>query len=323
MRTISSKSGFLSLLLFFYGLEGFSQVQGPLPDSCTRYENQLWSWNGYVEETRHYTFDPSLDTIIDGNSYTKLLFYTPEDTGKYIGGVRSDSGEVLFVPPDSSDPEMLWDFKASVGDTLRGLFGYNNAIGDRFFYEVIILDKDTQVYDGDSLEKFRYELFRTRWPDSQWDTLSYEGRGDWKEIQGSERGLLLRGAWSTVSGGEGLHEICLSDTSSSLFQYCEDCHCPSCPLDHSGLQERDLSGAPMKLHPNPASNKVRMTLPPRMKGDRKTLKAFTLQGERILERKFQGQEETLKLDGWKKGTYLIKVRTKNGKHAVKRLLVDH
>lgn len=322
---LSNKAAFFLLILSLWGLgPSYSQIQGALPDSCARWEIQHWNWQGHVSESYHYTFDPSIDTSIDGKNYRKLLKYTIRDTAQYIGGVRNDSGEVLYMPPDSVKPERLWDFTASVGDTLRGLFGYDRVVGGTVnFYDAIILEKDTQTLDGDSLERFRFELFRVRQDDQQWDTTKLDEWGRWKEIQGSERGLLLRGAWSTVSGGDGLKNVCLSDSSLSFFQYCEDCHCPSCPQDHTSIRERNSSRDRLRADPNPASDRVRIIFPPRMKNDRKSLKLFTLQGKPVLKKSFQDQEVSIDVKDRRNGSYLIKVRTEEDEFAVKRLIVDH
>lgn len=314
------RSPLLFICLFFSPISN-GQIAGPLPDTCGRYEHSLWNWDGTVSETFHYTYDPSLDTFIGGASYTKLIKYTYDDTGgSYIGAVRESNSKVLYVPPDSNGPELLWDFSVAVNDTVRGLFAFNYVVpGQRLYYDPIITGKDTLVNSGDSLLSFEYELLR-KGDSNNWDSTSFSW-GHWTEWRGSGRGLLLIDPWNTVSGGTGFNRLCLADSNQSFFDYCSDCHCPECPSDHTSIEAHGSSEERISIHPNPASERIHVKFPHRQKGRSMSLRTLDLQGRTLLERRVQKRELELSLDSFEPGVYLLKAESPEGELYVERFVV--
>ncbi|MEZ4756674.1 MAG: hypothetical protein R2817_07600 [Flavobacteriales bacterium] len=73
--------------------------------------------------TANFCVDGS-DTLIAGTSYTRLAHCGDG----YVGGIREDEGAVYFFPADSTQEYLLYDFGASVGDTVHDIY-VNEALG--------------------------------------------------------------------------------------------------------------------------------------------------------------------------------------------------
>ncbi|MBL7983167.1 MAG: hypothetical protein JNL52_15305 [Flavobacteriales bacterium] len=64
------------------------------------------------------------DTLITGTSYTQLRHCNAD----YVGGLREEDGAVYFFPADSTQEYLLYDFGATVGDTLYDIY-VNEELG--------------------------------------------------------------------------------------------------------------------------------------------------------------------------------------------------
>ena len=99
------------------------------------YGGTYWWW------TYNYYLTVGDTLVVNDTSYFKLFLtgqerYAyhgyPDDytyfTDLYYGGIRSDSGKILFVLPDSNYSITLYDFNLIVGDTIHSVVGKNKII---------------------------------------------------------------------------------------------------------------------------------------------------------------------------------------------------
>lgn len=132
----------------------------PFPDS-----NAVWVtvwYYPFYPHTAYYTrvFIPinKQDTIINSKKYIKLFMDEASDEGgyqdtTYIGCIRNDTiGKVFFVPKDSSNEVLLYDFSKQAGDTIYDVYSYITAP----FYSNYIVDSTSQMTIGPYLLKVLY-----------------------------------------------------------------------------------------------------------------------------------------------------------------------
>ena len=137
--------GFLFTIIFLSILNAKAQtsVYHPFPDS-----NAVWrvDWGAaycalYNYPQAKYQYEVQGDTLLGTNVYHKIIrvfgygFFIcgPTENG-YMGGLREDTilHKIYFVPKDSIQEELLYNFNLALGDTVRGYyletFSGNNLI---------------------------------------------------------------------------------------------------------------------------------------------------------------------------------------------------
>ncbi len=108
-----------------------------IPDSAARWINYGYSFsfsggNFSINNTfgsKYYT-DGS-DTIINGQNY-----FGVKESAYYIGSLRNSSGKVYYVPRDSTNEYLLYDFTVQVGDTLHNVFTSYGIVQDLLVTDV-------------------------------------------------------------------------------------------------------------------------------------------------------------------------------------------
>jgi len=129
-------------ILFFFLLAGNISVEAqtsvyhPFPDS-----NAVWrvGWGAascaqFNYPQAQYQYEINGDTLMGTYLYKKIIrvfsggiYFCgpnyPSGSG-YMGGLRQDTivKQVFFVPKDSVQEKVLYDFNLSIGDTVRGMF---------------------------------------------------------------------------------------------------------------------------------------------------------------------------------------------------------
>lgn len=195
----------------------------------------------YVND--HYR--PVGDTIINNTSYTILTkirstqnspvpTFGNEDT---IGFYRNDSinKKVYFLPINSTNEELFYDFDLSVGDTLPETYfmrGYNvtfviDSIGDTTFADNVI--RKTYHYDT--------------W--SPTDRVLVEGVGTLAGFASNFRGAYSLGNNSTLSCYKVAGNIIYSGLGS----------CPALPVS---LNEVAIENISLSIYPNPSEGEFNL-----------------------------------------------------------------
>ncbi|MDX2359693.1 MAG: T9SS type A sorting domain-containing protein [Crocinitomicaceae bacterium] len=174
----------LLILSLTFGLNAHSQNYTPFPDSNARWVNTIYTFTfngadpfptasfGGVE---YFCMD-SNDTLIGPNNYSQITYCTTND---YKGAIRDDNGMVYYVPKDSTNEYLLYDFTAQAGDTMtiyHESFGY--SVGQ--LIQVTINSRDSILVGNDYRDRI------------------YVDNGCWIEGIGYEKGLFLE-PWPNVS----------------------------------------------------------------------------------------------------------------------------
>ncbi len=178
---------FISSLILYTSAQNYV----PFPDS-----NAIWSeWHRppvFSGDNPYYYRNgiTNKDTIINAKTYHQI-FYSLTDSlfinpamYSYIGGIREYNKQVFFIPKDSLNEYLIYDFSKGIGDTI--LYNYskfaflNYGIG--LMDTIIIADIDSVLLINGSYRKIFYLTDVWETPEN---CFSY-----WIEGIGSNMGLL-------------------------------------------------------------------------------------------------------------------------------------
>src|ERR1700749_3933875 len=112
----------ISSLFFIHN--SFAQPYQPFPDS-----NAVWTIGVYdVFGTfySNYTYrmaSANTDTTISSINYKKIFYFDSSGISLYKGALRqATTRKVFFVPKDSLNENLLYDFSANIGDTVKNVY---------------------------------------------------------------------------------------------------------------------------------------------------------------------------------------------------------
>lgn len=106
-----------------------AQTYVPFPDSGVVFTNTFYQANqqmNYPLLGVEHIFLNGEDTLINGMNYTIIR----SDVYPYRGALRSDTGKVYIVPPDSSSEMLLYDFTISSMTTINCVYNSVQAGGN-------------------------------------------------------------------------------------------------------------------------------------------------------------------------------------------------
>lgn len=197
-ENISNKKIRYYLLLVLVGLFSNHLIKAQSLEFPT--ENAVWNFSCSA-----YPIDPNFgfgrqslngDSIYNGTNYQKI-----DNSGTWLIGddsglIRSEDNKVFFIPTDSLEEFLLYDFNLELGDTF-----YVNAYHKHFQDEFIILNQMDSIMTADGLYRKRF----------------YMGECIWIEGVGSITGSLTQ-PWyfGSVSGDCGL--LCFSKDSNYIIE---------------------------------------------------------------------------------------------------------
>lgn len=134
------KKDYCTSIFFFvfllFTVFGFGQTETSFPMDYAR-----WA---YIQEDFFNEFPPSWFTIeMEGDSVINGITYNKIDNGNW-GLTRNEAEKVYYIPPDSTNEILLYDFSLEVGDTF---FIDNNWIqGHPEYFIIEFIDSvETQV----------------------------------------------------------------------------------------------------------------------------------------------------------------------------------
>lgn len=228
-------------------LSAQAQVNFPFPDSAA-------TWVQYFEQMVTPPPFPQFevqglsnicingpDTVIDGTTYRKV----EQCNAGYIGALRQDPGQVFFVPADSSQAYLLYDFSLTIGDTARDVYVDDGLAfsGTSQFPALVdyVVDQVGEVAGRTWLR------LRQPWggPEQVW----IEGFGAPYGLFSQQDPINVSGYWYGIA--------CMSHRDTSwYFSETEIDHFPgnSCTPQYVGIADRDEYA--LVAYPNPTSDKV-------------------------------------------------------------------
>ena len=188
------------------------------------FETAVWQINNYVNWC-------SGDTLIGNVRYMKIMGTVNDSYPIFYTLLREEDGKVWKRYSIAHPETLLYDFTASVGDTLR--------IGD--FAEEMVLDSISMVQIGDvDRRKFWFGL--------EYDNLGRpRAKETWIEGIGSDYGLLWTGYFNVFDGWHCL--LCFHQNGELVWENPEYGTCT-----YDGVEETKESG--ISIYPNPAKDRV-------------------------------------------------------------------
>jgi len=223
------KTVVIAFLLFCCSFTARCQNYLPFPDSAAVWVNVGWySGQGYTPGT--FFCANGQDTIVNIHSYTRLENCI---SGDYIGAFRDSLGTVYYVPNDSLNEYIIYDFSANPMDTIT-YFRYSS--GPELVGEAVISWVDTSVYNG-----------------TERRVLTLMNGEQWIEGVGSNEGLLMR-YFANVSNYAGFL-YCMSENDTIHYGVSASGSGSYAPCDFFiGIDE--LRKETIEVYPNPVEDRL-------------------------------------------------------------------
>lgn len=268
------------------------------------FESGVWicSEEIYGDEIKTYKIQyyTDGDTIINDTIYGKLMEYrisTEAGPGYgtmiyngYCGAIRNaDNKQVEYIPFDNNEPEIIYDFNLSIGDTIK--IGY--GADDSYPAPLIVVSIDSVEYCGNYHKCFNL------------NDISFIEQ---KLIEGiGFTSGLINPHFFQIEQSSSL--ICYSEKNNSLCDECE------LLLSNRLLVENHK----IKLFPNPCSGIITVKSEELIS----EISVISQSGEIFdFNDNLQLPSKELKLDaGLETGTYIVRIKTINEEIHYKKLIV--
>ncbi|HPF91096.1 MAG TPA: T9SS type A sorting domain-containing protein [Flavobacteriales bacterium] len=266
---------FIGLFSFFIGVVASAQTDLSFPDSAAAWTNAFYYYpppppGPELTGLTSYCAGGQ-DTLISGMDYKKI------DTcgGGYKGAIRVLDEQVYFVPKDSLQEFLLYDFSLVYGDT-----AYNVYLEDHYGGAYVT---DVRIYsDADWLGTQGRRAFDT-------------SESVWIQGIGSYTGLFMN---SGANVSNYLIELyCMSHLDSTIYGY------PGCPV-FLGMDD-EQQRPQLSFHPNPTTGRliVRATTL-----DLSAVRVYSALGRELtVPVYFIGGEITMDLSSVLPGVYIVQV----------------
>lgn len=289
------------LIIFFFvystGVEAQSWVYHPFPTDSAIWTNASGYWvypTGWPVVTwpaPYVQYGPptrycmsSLDTIIGTNNYSKL----DSCGGNYAGALRDDGiGKIYFVPSDSLNELLIYDFTVQTGDTVSV---YDNiGFWNISTYEFIIVD--SVLING----SYRKQIKLGGNPAS------------WIEGIGCTQGLFREG-WGNVSGWY-VNLECMSHKDTTLYPAFS---VGPCSLT-SGMDEIKESQN-FILYPNPTNGLFQI----KTEQEINSIEVSDVFGRRMLYS--ENNQTEINISNFTNGIYFVRFSDSKGNTVVKKIV---
>jgi hypothetical protein len=300
----------LLLIIFKFQLSSFNcsaqtSVYHPFPDSDAVWMGTNW----WCDDVGCYDHDYILfiagDTVIGGNHYRKLLStgydcLAWDTTGgsavnKFFnrpsGAFREDTAlrKVYYVPKDSSNESLLYDFNLSVGDTLP--LAYNN-----WDTTITVTSIDSILMGSDYRKRFWLSIPSFNLP---------TGYGSLIEGMGSTFGFYDRIVTPFESGN---YLNCFTVNGQTIFLDSTG-HC----IHTLGISEINKNSS-LLISPNPAHNKLNVEC----KLLNAELRIYDMMGRKVMNAEIGNSKLEIGID-FPPGIYFVRVS--DGQNAVVQKLI--
>ena len=225
------------------------------------------------------------DTIIEDVRYMKIMGSINDGPSALFTVLREENGKVWMRYLSTSEETLLYDFTASVGDTL--CFGEPGAS--------FVLDSiSTEQIGGVDRRKF-------------WFGLEYDGSGNpraketWVEGIGSDYGLLWSGYYGIPDGWHCL--LCFHQNGELVWQNPEYNTC-TYPYDAVEETERET----VVVYPNPGNNVLNICTAVTMwQPYNARVEIYDLTGKLVCNQEITDNVTSINAENWPSGMYFWKV----------------
>jgi hypothetical protein len=194
------------------------------------------------------------DTVINMKSYhqifyslTDSLFIDPANYN-YIGCLREYNKQIFFIPMDSVNEYLIYDFSKKIGDTI--LYNYSvfaHEFGMGHIDTLIVSNIDSVLLNNGKYRK-RFSLTDV------WNTPSLY-YSHWIEGIGSDNGLIWPvGAWPT--NGLNNYLVCFQQNKNEI--YFNNLFSTCLPINYS--MNENFASNRLNIFPNPFSQSTQINL---------------------------------------------------------------
>ena len=271
----------LALLLMTGGVTMQAQEYLPLAQKG----NEWHTYGTAIHWINNFVNWCSGDTIIGNVRYLKIMGTVNNGNPNLFTVLREEGGKVWKRHLNTSEETLLYDFTASVGDTL--CFGEPGAS--------FVLDSISMVQIGD-VDRRKF-----------WFGLEYDGSGNpraketWVEGIGSDYGLLWSGYWRIPDGWHCL--LCFHQNGELVWQNPEY---NTCSYPYDAVEENKDFG--ISVYPNPGNNTLNIctTL------QNACVEVYDMNGRMVHNHEITENVTAINTKNWCDGVYLWKVIA-NGK----------
>ena len=275
----------LALLLMAGGATMQAQEYLPIAQKGNEwhiFETAVWQINNYVNWC-------SGDTLIEDARYMKIMGTVNDSYPIFYTLLREEDGKVWKRYSIAHSETLLYDFTASVGDTLR--------IGD--FAEEMVLDSISMVQIGDvDRRKFWFGL--------EYDNLGRpRAKETWIEGIGSDYGLLWTGYFNVFDGWHCL--LCFHQNGELVWENPEYGTCT-----YDAIEENKDSE--ISIYPNPVRDRVII------EGiEVAEVQVFNAFGQMV--KTIQGTNE-INVSDLPQGVYLLRIMDAEGKVYTNKIMIQ-
>ena len=266
----------LALLLMAGGVTMQAQEYLPIAQKGNEwhtFETGIWQINNYVNWC-------SGDTLIEDARYMKIMGTVNDSYPIFYTLLREEDGKVWKRYSIAHPETLLYDFTASVGDTLR--------IGD--FAEEMVLDSISMVQIGD-VDRRKF-----------WFGLEYDDMGKpraketWVEGVGSDYGLLWSGYYGIPDGWHCL--LCFHQYGELVWQNPEY---NTCTYPYDAVEEN--KDAEISVYPNPGNDMLNI----RSALKNAFVEVYDMNGRLIHSQALTENVTVIDATDWAEGVYVWKV----------------
>ncbi|MBA3971127.1 MAG: T9SS type A sorting domain-containing protein [Bacteroidetes bacterium] len=227
------------------------------------------------------------DTMIGSVNYSQLH----RCGATYCGGLRDDgAGKVYFIPADSTNELLVYDFTVQAGDSAVVYENYGSGFTLFTYYNAGI---DSTLINGS---------YRKR--------ISFSGSAYWIEGIGCTQGL-FRESWPNV-GGWYTNLECMSKNNTSIYPVTAS---GPCSLT-SGIEEETEHEIFVDIFPNPSSGKffVRWSAQARI-----AIEIYDVLGK-VVQKDTNATEVQFDLSDRPNGIYFIRLTDQKGNVISKKVI---
>ena len=266
----------LVLLLMAGGVTMQAQEYLPIAQKGNEWHTLSTTLFGYS----NYVNWCSGDTIIGDVRYMKIMGTLNDGYPHLFTVLREEDGKVWKRHLNTSEETLLYDFTASVGDTL--CFGEPGAS--------FVLDSISMVQIGD-VDRRKF-----------WFGLEYDGLGNpraketWVEGIGSDFGLLWSGYYGVYDGWHCL--LCFHQYGELVWQNPEY---NTCSYPYDAIEENKDSE--ISVYPNPGNNTLNICTALQ----NACVEVYDMNGRMVCRQEITENVTSINAEGWPSGSYVWKV----------------
>lgn len=281
----------------------------PLENGVWVNEHSTWAWwdgplpTSVVEWIDQYSYSGG-DTVINSTAYKKFDF-TSSSGSNYHGAMREDSGRVFFVPADSLNEFLLYDFTLEIGDTVEVItqtvndFPTSGLGGHYEIQQVALIDTVYVVVNGSLRRQLEIRNADDR-------------KIIWLDGIGSLSGLYMS-TWENISM-YGILLACMSENDTVLVKDAMPLEVGSADVCDFTVGVSDLHslGSNVRVYPNPASEEIHIVFDDQFLYGH-DVRIYDLSGRMVYIQSLGTSVSQIQTMSWgRKGVYVLEIRNSEG-----------